>query len=284
MEVALDKMGRSLILTEEEDLGLVLPTGVWHSESENRGFHLGLYFLDAKVGHALTKRVSDNENPAEVDLNWCDFHVRIHGLPIGKMTKEVANHIGEKIGRLRNADQQTEPESWGSFMRLRVALEVSKPLPRALKIRTVLGDEHLVSFTYERLPNFCYLCGRLGHISKWCDTRFQEGFVEPGEDTPFGPWLRAATGSVSRNRGSQLKNVNAHVQDCRPRFTSRPPIGSSSPDQRARGTAIFGEFQHLNQSAVSSSIPSESFTPSSKESTEILQTPLFIQKFPPPAH
>ncbi|KAL0311520.1 UNVERIFIED_CONTAM: hypothetical protein Sangu_2446700 [Sesamum angustifolium] len=132
------------------------------------------------------------------------------------MTKEVANHIGRKIGRLRNADQQTEPESWGSFMRLRVALEVSKPLPRALKIRTVLGDEHLVSFTYERKA-----------LSS------QGGY-------PFGPWLRAATGSVSRNRGSQLKNVNAHVQDCRPRFTSRPPIGSSSPDQRARGTAIFG--------------------------------------------
>ncbi|KAL0345758.1 UNVERIFIED_CONTAM: hypothetical protein Sradi_4407100 [Sesamum radiatum] len=60
-----------------------------------------------------------------------------------------------------------------------------------LKIKTLLGGEHLVSFTYERLPNFCYLCGRLGHIGKYCEVTFAEGFVDPGDDTPYRLWIRA---------------------------------------------------------------------------------------------
>ncbi|KAL0428198.1 UNVERIFIED_CONTAM: hypothetical protein Slati_2994600 [Sesamum latifolium] len=113
------------------------------------------------------------------------------------MTKEVASFTECKIEQLRKFDQQKGPDLWGSFMRLRVVIDVSKPLPRALKIRTVLRDEHLVSFTYESLPSFCYLCGRLGHISKWCETRFNDGFINSGDDSPFGPWLKAVVGSSS---------------------------------------------------------------------------------------
>ncbi|KAK4431222.1 hypothetical protein Salat_0884300 [Sesamum alatum] len=32
-----------------------------------------------------------------------------------------------------------------------------------------MGDEHLVYFTYKQLPNFGYLCGRLGLIAKYCE-------------------------------------------------------------------------------------------------------------------
>lgn len=48
---------------------------------------------------------------------------------------------------------------WGSALRLRVSLCVSSPLGRALKMETANEDEVLVSFSYERLPNFCYLVG-----------------------------------------------------------------------------------------------------------------------------
>ncbi|KAL0301415.1 UNVERIFIED_CONTAM: hypothetical protein Sradi_6418300 [Sesamum radiatum] len=79
-------------------------------------------------------QVAENENPVEVDLTWCGFHVRIHGLPIGKMTLDIARFIGDKIGRLHTFDQAKGLESWGSFMRLRMAIDITKPLPWALKI------------------------------------------------------------------------------------------------------------------------------------------------------
>ncbi|KAL0355321.1 UNVERIFIED_CONTAM: hypothetical protein Sradi_3979000 [Sesamum radiatum] len=81
--------------------------------------------------------------------------------------------------------------TWGATLRMRVSVDVNLPLKRVLVIRMPSGDDHMVSFTYERLTNYCYLCGRLGHISKYCGLRFEEGFSDPGTDTPYGPWLRA---------------------------------------------------------------------------------------------
>ncbi|KAL0327087.1 UNVERIFIED_CONTAM: hypothetical protein Sangu_1786700 [Sesamum angustifolium] len=120
--------------------------------------------------------VNPTDNPSLVDLNFCDFHVHIHGLPLGKMSKEVCSYIGNKLGRFKEADLDKEGMAWGSSVRIRVAIDVNKPLTRALKIRTILGDEQLVTFTYERLPNFCYYCGCLGHLSRQCELQFSDGF------------------------------------------------------------------------------------------------------------
>ncbi|KAL0408772.1 UNVERIFIED_CONTAM: hypothetical protein Sradi_1811600 [Sesamum radiatum] len=105
-----------------------------------------------------------------------------------------------------------------------------------------MGDEQLVTFTFERLPNFCYLCGKIGHISKWCETRFEDGFIDPGENSPYGPWLRALTRTDFRTRTSTHTNPHAPTQTFRPSFISNQTPSASSPSQNKRGGAIFGEF------------------------------------------
>ncbi|KAL0315420.1 UNVERIFIED_CONTAM: hypothetical protein Sradi_5420200 [Sesamum radiatum] len=54
-----------------------------------------------------------------------------------------------------------------------------------------MGEELVVSFTYERLQNFCYLCRCLGHIHSYYESRFEECFQDPREDLPYGALLRA---------------------------------------------------------------------------------------------
>ncbi|KAL0439195.1 UNVERIFIED_CONTAM: hypothetical protein Slati_2402500 [Sesamum latifolium] len=54
-------------------------------------------------------------------------------------------------------DMEESRRAWGASLRIRVAINVTNPLIRALRVRTTLGDALLVSFTYERLQNFCYL-------------------------------------------------------------------------------------------------------------------------------
>ncbi|KAL0434327.1 UNVERIFIED_CONTAM: hypothetical protein Slati_2767000 [Sesamum latifolium] len=158
MEVQLARLGKSLVLTEEEDLSVVMSTRVCHSDLESSGVHLvgcvlshksyhgealktvllsslnpakgmEIYFIEhdhflVKFFHPIdydsvlvsgpwafeknlvvSANVPMNENPAKVDLSWCDFHVRIHDLPLGKMISEIACFIVGKIGRLRDFDQ-----------------------------------------------------------------------------------------------------------------------------------------------------------------------------------
>ncbi|KAL0413735.1 UNVERIFIED_CONTAM: hypothetical protein Sradi_1575200 [Sesamum radiatum] len=44
--------------------------------------------------------------------------------------------------------------SWGAMLRMRVSVDVNIPLKRALRIQTPSGDDHMVTFTYERLTSF----------------------------------------------------------------------------------------------------------------------------------
>ncbi|KAK4391485.1 hypothetical protein Sango_1926300 [Sesamum angolense] len=82
-------------------------------------------------------------------------------------------------------------KAWGSSLRIQVAINVTQPLVRVLRVCTTMGEELVVSFTYECLQNFCYLCGRLGHIHSYYESRFEECFQDPREDLPYGAWLRA---------------------------------------------------------------------------------------------
>ncbi|KAL0378845.1 UNVERIFIED_CONTAM: hypothetical protein Sradi_3190000 [Sesamum radiatum] len=118
------------------------------------------------------------------------------------MSNKVALVIGNKLGRMCKVDQDKNGAVWGSSIRIRVASDVMKPLKRALKIRTVFRDEQLVTFTYERLPNFYYYCGCLGYISRSCELQFREAFIDPKENTPFGSWLWVTLPSLQRGRSS----------------------------------------------------------------------------------
>lgn len=50
-------------------------------------------------------------------------------------------------------------------------------------------EQRRVFFRYERLPNFCYLCGMLGHGEKECD---KDGMTRTREEKgayQYGAWL-----------------------------------------------------------------------------------------------
>ncbi|KAL0412613.1 UNVERIFIED_CONTAM: hypothetical protein Sradi_1463000 [Sesamum radiatum] len=85
--------------------------------------------------------VEAEDEPTQINLDWCQFHIHIHGLPLGKMTPEIAAFIGNRLGKFKEVELDRNGEVWGSSVRIRVALDVTKPLKRALKIHTALGDD-----------------------------------------------------------------------------------------------------------------------------------------------
>ncbi|CAN1731167.1 hypothetical protein LINPERHAP1_LOCUS1148 [Linum perenne] len=58
-------------------------------------------------------------------------------------------------------------------MRIQAELDIRKPLRREKKLRAEGGESLKCRFRYERLPNFCYICGRMGHIDRYCEVLFQ---------------------------------------------------------------------------------------------------------------
>ncbi|KAL0403880.1 UNVERIFIED_CONTAM: hypothetical protein Sradi_2028800 [Sesamum radiatum] len=153
------------------------------------------------------------------------------------MNLGIATFIENKVGRFVGMDMEESGRSWGASMRIRAAINVTLPLVRALRVVTTMGDEVVVSLTYERLQNFCYLCGHLDHISKFCAWQFEEGFEDPGDETPYGPWLRAPVSSWGNSRTS--KSPESRQQS---RKSGTIPV---------RGPSVYGDFGGVRQPVLS---------------------------------
>ena len=71
-------------------------------------------------------------------------------------------------------------------MRIKVDLQLDKPLRRGGKIASVEGEKFWISLRYERLSTFCFQCGRLGHDEKHCKE-------PPNQQNPkqYNDWIRA---------------------------------------------------------------------------------------------
>ncbi|KAK4430917.1 hypothetical protein Salat_0853600 [Sesamum alatum] len=104
------------------------------------------------------------------------------------MTTEIGHSIGNKLRKFLAVEQ--EAIGWGSALRIRVLLYVRQPLVRVLKLQTSTGATQAVSMTYECLPNFCFTCGILAHIAKYCTKPFEDGFANSGSNPQYGAWLR----------------------------------------------------------------------------------------------
>ncbi|KAL0400083.1 UNVERIFIED_CONTAM: hypothetical protein Sradi_2351600 [Sesamum radiatum] len=185
----------------------------------------------------LLADLKEGVNPMNIELRWWDFFVHIHDIPLNMMNRGVAMLLGNRIGIFRDMEMDAEGCSWGATLRIRVGLDVCKPLKRALMLRSTSGEELLARLTYERLPNFCYLCGHLGHIDKYCELRFSEAFTDPGTETPYGPWLRAPI-PIRGRRQVQPHGLMTSLRQ-------RPP-----PSPVRTGSTVFGEFRTTKNCAT----------------------------------
>ncbi|KAL5851560.1 hypothetical protein ACOSQ3_006678 [Xanthoceras sorbifolium] len=101
------------------------------------------------------------------DLNFdsTPFWVQMFNLPLACMSREIGVVLGSSLGEVKEVDMDANGNCWGRCLRVRILMDISKPLQRGLK--ALLGDdgeEISVLLCYERLPNFCYYCGRVGHL------------------------------------------------------------------------------------------------------------------------
>lgn len=170
----------------------------------------------------ILKRISGDEQPSDLEMNTSDLWARVYDLPLKLRSNEIAKKLGDMLGKFVEVDSK-ESNRMGKFLRVKATIDLRKPLKRGTVIK-YKGNNLCVYFKYERLPTFCFVCGKIGHQIKDCDdmegkddTNFDE--LEEKE-LPFGQWLRASplpkvtgevkketsTGSCSKTLFSETSN------------------------------------------------------------------------------
>ncbi|KAL5766452.1 hypothetical protein ACOSP7_017069 [Xanthoceras sorbifolium] len=81
------------------------------------------------------------------------FWVQLHNVPLVCMTKEIGWALGNKIGRVTDIDVGATGDCLGRFLRVRVVIDVTKPLNRYLRVCLSEGDpDTVLLLRYESPP------------------------------------------------------------------------------------------------------------------------------------
>ncbi|KAL4339149.1 hypothetical protein GQ457_08G031690 [Hibiscus cannabinus] len=124
--------------------------------------------------------------------------VRILRVPIGLMSESLGRSLGACIGSVVGTDTRIIDGNMGEFMRVRVNIDVSKPLRRCVTLGGCGTKPRLCPLQYEKLPNFCHGCGLLGHLVIDCPRQP----YDPQVKFQYGDWLRA---NLKANRGGSAQ-------------------------------------------------------------------------------
>uniref|UniRef100_A0A2N9GDA6 Reverse transcriptase domain-containing protein n=1 Tax=Fagus sylvatica TaxID=28930 RepID=A0A2N9GDA6_FAGSY len=178
----------------------------------------------------ICKRVEANIPITEIKFTHSLFWVQIHDLPVLSLNKEVSETIGRTLGRVEFAPDSIEDRGGGPCMRIRVLVDITKPLCRGRKILMDNNQERWVSFKYERLPNFCYWCGRVDHGDKDCAIWLANPDTLHQSDQQFGPWMRASVDNGSRRTAVTVDGHTTENHDSTESNT-HPPEDEVQPQE-----------------------------------------------------
>lgn len=144
----------------------------------------------------LIDEIPFGEDPLKVPLWFLNFWIQVYDLPNGFMSEAVGQQLGNFFGVFLEYDARNNSSIWREFMRIKIKVDVRKPLKRKKKIRRKNGSEFTVTCKYERLGDFCFVCGVVTHTERFCRTLFNNR--DEGGNREWGSWLRAP---VRRNNG-----------------------------------------------------------------------------------
>ncbi|WOG86659.1 hypothetical protein DCAR_0205876 [Daucus carota subsp. sativus] len=180
----------SFVFYQIMDLRKVLDGGPWSFEQNMLVYH----------------QMLDTEDAHQVILNDIDIWVQVHDIPKGFISETVLKSIGDFIGQHVKSDPVNFDGTWKSFVRIRVRMNIRKPLKRRMKIKREGGNWSWVNFKYERLGSFCFVCGIIGHTERECNVVYAHPDKEV--ERAYGVWLRAPGRSSKQYVGARwLRNA-----------------------------------------------------------------------------
>jgi hypothetical protein len=105
----------------------------------------------------------------DIPLFHVNFWVQIYNILVGMMLEKVGKGLANYIGEFLEYDKNNNTSFYRQYMRVKVRVDVRKPLRIEKKIVVNGGAGGVVKFKYEKIGLFCFVCGILGHSETKCE-------------------------------------------------------------------------------------------------------------------
>lgn len=125
--------------------------------------------------------------PRAMMFDRASLCLQLHQLPLMGMNKKVGEKVGSALGVMEEVEVEEDDVGWGKYLRVRVNLDLTKPLARGRKV-TLMGEHYWIPIRYEKIPRVCFACGCIIHDTKTCNSLKAQN----GGGNQFGPWMRAS--------------------------------------------------------------------------------------------
>lgn len=113
----------------------------------------------------LIRRTKGGEcNLNSINFKFISFWIHFHNLPRVCYCRKYTEALGNAIGVFEEVETDEDRKARGESLRVKVRIEVSTSVS--------IGAKAIMSWipiTYEKLPDFCYFCRRLGHVLQDCE-------------------------------------------------------------------------------------------------------------------
>lgn len=146
-------------------------------------------------------QVEMGEDPIAIQITNMEMWVQIYDMPRGFVSENILQSIGAAMGKYVKSDPGTFEGGWKPYIRIRVAVNVEKPLTRRMKIKREGNQCNWINFKYEKLCTFCFVCDVIGHSERECDVIYAN--PEKLVDKAYGSWLRAPGRGTRNNAGAR---------------------------------------------------------------------------------
>ena len=107
-------------------------------------------------------------------------------LPLACMGRDMGYKLGSTVGVVEEVDTNEEGFEWGKFLRVRIRINITKPLARGRMLR-LKERSYWIPFQYEKIPKFCYHCEIIWHGVEGCKKK-SDGRIN-GDALEYGAWL-----------------------------------------------------------------------------------------------
>lgn len=186
------------VFMEETDRMNMFLFKFFHDRDMQRVLDDGPWTFNQQV--LLIKKFNMDEQLKDVKLSVLSMWIQVYDVPIGFKSEFILKSIGNFVGCFLESDPRNFQGMCRNYLRIRVAIDIDRPLKRRMKIKKPGGEWLWIQFKYERLPSFCFYCGRIGHAEKFCEEMFDNS--QNNEMRRYDSSLRAPL------RGQELSKAN----------------------------------------------------------------------------